>query len=169
MFQYMWGIRGGAHAMTTFGNVMHRTIKEFARGMQQAQQSLPRGSRSRSTIANGPPPDFRTIIRKRNIARRAANSSRLFIAPTARRRPTCCTRKNTFELPLEHDVIVTGRMDQVNRIDGKRSRDRRLQNGKAEGREGRDERFAAQRLRAGGGRSARPRSRAAGLLQSDDQ
>src|SRR3984885_10566863 len=29
MFQYVWGIRGGAHAMATFGNVMHRTIKEF--------------------------------------------------------------------------------------------------------------------------------------------
>ena len=28
-----------------------------------------------------------------------------------------CTRRKTFELPLEHDVIVTGRMDQVNRIE----------------------------------------------------
>ena len=27
-------------------------------------------------------------------------------------------QEKTFELPLEHDVIVTGRMDQVNRIEG---------------------------------------------------
>ena len=27
-------------------------------------------------------------------------------------------QEKTFELPLEHDVIVTGRMDQVNRIAG---------------------------------------------------
>ena len=27
-------------------------------------------------------------------------------------------QEKTFELPLEHDVIVTGRMDQVNRLDG---------------------------------------------------
>src|SRR5580693_637607 len=29
MFRYVWSIRGGAHAMATFGNVMHTTIKEF--------------------------------------------------------------------------------------------------------------------------------------------
>ncbi len=29
MFQYVWSIRGGPHAMATFGNVMHTTIKEF--------------------------------------------------------------------------------------------------------------------------------------------
>ena len=27
-------------------------------------------------------------------------------------------QEKKFELPLEHDVIVTGRMDQVNRIEG---------------------------------------------------
>ena len=29
-------------------------------------------------------------------------------------------QEKTFELSLEHDVIVTGRMDQVNRLDGDR-------------------------------------------------
>ena len=44
MFQYVWGIRGGAHAMATFGNVMHRTVKRICGGIQQAQESFPGGS-----------------------------------------------------------------------------------------------------------------------------
>ena len=39
MFQYVWSIRGGPHAMATFGNVMHTTIKEFVERSQQAAKN----------------------------------------------------------------------------------------------------------------------------------
>ncbi len=40
-------------------------------------------------------------------------------------------QEKPFELPLDHEVVVTGRMDQVNRGGQGRSRDHRLQNGDA--------------------------------------
>ena len=38
MFQYVWSIRGGPHAMATFGNVMHTTIKEFVGEMSKRRK-----------------------------------------------------------------------------------------------------------------------------------
>ena len=38
MFQYMWNLRGGAHAQMTFGNVMHTTIKECVGEIRKAPQ-----------------------------------------------------------------------------------------------------------------------------------
>ena len=38
MFQQLWGIRGGPHAQTTFGNVMHTTIKEFVGELQKGHR-----------------------------------------------------------------------------------------------------------------------------------
>ena len=40
LFQYVWGIRGGAHPQMTFGNVMHTTIKEFVKDFRE-RRSVP--------------------------------------------------------------------------------------------------------------------------------
>ena len=68
--------------------------------------------------ASGPQPDTLTITTKRNTARPAVSSSKRSIETYAAAPADVLYQEKTFELPLEHDVIVTGRMDQVNRIAG---------------------------------------------------
>ena len=135
----------------------------------EAGQSSVRGSDGDLTTANGRRRDFPTNITKRNTARRGANNWRRSIAAMRRAPADVLYQEKTFELPLEHDVVVTGRMDQVNRAGDRRNRDRGLQDREAARREESREGFAAERLRAGGARSARARAGAAGVLQPDDQ
>src|SRR5271163_3090056 len=117
MFQYVWGIRGGAHAMATFGNVMHRTIKEFVAEfstrkkvpLEEVLAIYDREWSAAGFIDEYHEEEYRKAGREQLEAFHRTYSG----APA-----DVLYQEKTFELPLEHDVIVTGRMDQVNRIEG---------------------------------------------------
>jgi DNA helicase II / ATP-dependent DNA helicase PcrA len=116
MFQYVWGIRGGAHAMATFGNVMHRTIKEFVAEFGK-RKKFPFAEvlaiYDREWSAAGFIDEYHEEeYRKEGRAQLEAFHRAYCGAPA-----DVLYQEKTFELPLEHDVIVTGRMDQVNRIE----------------------------------------------------
>jgi DNA helicase II / ATP-dependent DNA helicase PcrA len=117
MFQYVWSIRGGPHAMATFGNVMHTTIKEFVGDLGERRKvSLEDlcAIYEREWSVAGYIDDYHAG-EYRKAGR--AQLEDFFLKYTAAPVNLLCQEK-TFELPLEHDVIVTGRMDQVNRISG---------------------------------------------------
>ena len=117
MFQYVWGIRGGAHAMATFGNVMHRTIKEFVAEHGKRRKVLLEEVHAiyeREWSAAGFIDEYHEAeYRKAGREQLEAFHGSYCGAPS-----DVLHQEKTFELPLEHDVIVTGRMDQVNRIEG---------------------------------------------------
>ncbi|MFZ3214800.1 MAG: ATP-dependent DNA helicase [Candidatus Acidiferrales bacterium] len=117
MFQYVWGIRGGAHAMATFGNVMHRTIKEFVaecgKRKKVAFDEL-LAIYSREWSAAGFIDQYHEEEYRKEGRAQLEIFHRIYSAAPA----DVLYQEKTFELPLEHDVIVTGRMDQVNRIEG---------------------------------------------------
>ena len=117
MFQYVWGIRGGAHAMATFGNVMHRTVREFVAEFGKRKKFALEevlAIYDREWSAAGFIDDYHEEeYRKAGREQLAAFHKTYCSAPA-----DVLHQEKTFELPLEHDVIVTGRMDQVNRIDG---------------------------------------------------
>ena len=117
MFQYVWSIRGGPHAMATFGNVMHTTIREFV-GEVSKRRKIPFaevcGIYDREWSAAGYIDDYHEEeYRKAGREQLEAFHQTYTAAPA-----DVLYQEKTFELPLEHDVIVTGRMDQVNRIAG---------------------------------------------------
>jgi RecB family exonuclease len=105
--------------MATFGNVMHRTIKEFVaecgkRKKVPLEEALTIYDREWSTegfIDEYHEEEYRKAGREQLEAFHRTYSG----APA-----DVLYQEKTFELPLEHDVIVTGRMDQVNRIEGTR-------------------------------------------------
>jgi DNA helicase-2/ATP-dependent DNA helicase PcrA len=117
MFQYVWGIRGGAHAMATFGNVMHRTIKQFIAEhgkrknvlLQEVHAIYDREWSTAGFIDEYHEEEYRKAGREQLVAFHGTYCG----APA-----DVLHQEKTFELSLEHDVIVTGRMDQVNRIAG---------------------------------------------------
>jgi DNA helicase II / ATP-dependent DNA helicase PcrA len=117
MFQYVWSVRGGPHGMATFGNVMHRTIKEFVSEVSE-RRKIPfadvltiydREWSSSGYIDKYHEEEYRKAGRDQLEA-----FHRTYNAAPA----DVMYQEKNFELALENDVVVTGRMDQVNRIDG---------------------------------------------------
>ena len=117
MFKYVWGIRGGAHAMATFGNVMHRTIKEFVAEHGKRKKFLFEevcAIYDREWSAAG----FIDEYHEQEYRKAGREQLEVFHRSYCSAPADVLHQEKTFELPLEHDVIVTGRMDQVNRLDG---------------------------------------------------
>ncbi len=117
MLQYLWSVRGGPHAATTFGNVMHTTIKEVV-AEQRKRGRVPldevMATYEREWSSAGFPDDYQEQeYRKAGRDQLTAFHESYSGAPAE-----VLYQEKTFELPLENEVIVTGRIDQINRIDG---------------------------------------------------
>ena len=65
---------------------------------------------------NGLRRDSKTSIRSRNTRRTASRNCARFTPATLASPPDVIAQEKTFELPMENNVVLTGRMDQVNRI-----------------------------------------------------
>ncbi|MGA8367335.1 MAG: ATP-dependent helicase [Candidatus Acidiferrales bacterium] len=116
MFEHMWKLRGGPHAQFTFGNVMHATIREFVREMRK-RGKVPLDELfsiyDREWRSTGFPDDYQeSEYRKAGREQLEAFHKSYSEAPAR-----VLHQEKTFELPMENDVVVTGRMDQVNRIE----------------------------------------------------
>jgi DNA helicase-2/ATP-dependent DNA helicase PcrA len=115
MFQYVWNIRGGPHPQMTFGNVMHNTIREFIGEMRKrGRVSLDEvfAIYDREWSSAGFPDEYQ----EEEYRKAGRDQLEAFHASCVAAPADVLYQEKTFELPLEHDVIVTGRMDQVNRI-----------------------------------------------------
>jgi len=117
MFQYVWSVRGGPHAMATFGNIMHRTIKEFVHEVSKRRKI---SFEDVLTIYNREWSGAGYIDRYHEEEYRKAGRDQLeaFHRTYSAAPADVIYQEKNFELALEDDVVVTGRMDQVNRIDG---------------------------------------------------
>ncbi len=117
MFQYLWSVRGGPHAAMTFGNVMHTTIKEFA-GELRKRRRVPLEEVlaifDREWSSAGFPDDYQEQEYRKAGREQLAAFHQTYSAEPAE----VLHQEKPFELPLENSVIVTGRIDQINRIDG---------------------------------------------------
>jgi DNA helicase-2/ATP-dependent DNA helicase PcrA len=115
LFQNAWKIRGGPHAMMMFGSVMHTTIKEFA-ALVRDRKKVPfrevTAIYDREWKSAGFLDDYQEQEYRRAGREQLENFHRTYTeAP-----PDLLFQEKYFELHLEDDVIVTGRMDQVNKL-----------------------------------------------------
>jgi DNA helicase II / ATP-dependent DNA helicase PcrA len=117
MFGHLWKISGGPGAMLTFGNVMHTTIREVVSEIRKGRKiSLDEvlGIYDREWSSAGFPDDYHEQeYKKAGREQLEAFYERYSAAPA-----DVLHQEKTFELPLEHDVVIKGRMDQVNRLAG---------------------------------------------------
>jgi DNA helicase-2/ATP-dependent DNA helicase PcrA len=115
LFQNVWSIRGGPHATMTFGNVMHSTIKEFVGEMRKRRKiSFEDVSMiyDRQWSSAGFPDDYL----EEEYRKAGRGQLEHFHRSHTSTPPDVLHQERAFELPLEHNVVVTGRMDQINRI-----------------------------------------------------
>jgi len=118
LFQNLWSIRGGPRATMTFGSVMHTTIKEFAGGMAK-RGKFPfedvMAVYDREWRSMGFPDDYQEEEYRKAGREQLEGFHRTYLDSP----PDMIHQEKSFELHLDHDVIVKGRMDQVNRLGSK--------------------------------------------------
>ncbi|HSY58320.1 MAG TPA: ATP-dependent DNA helicase, partial [Terriglobales bacterium] len=115
MFESMWRIRGGPSAAMTFGNAMHTTIKEFVSELRKRRKiSFPEVAAiyDREWSSAG----FSDDYHEAEYRKAGRDQLQKFYASYSAAPPDVMHQEKAFELHFEHDVIVKGRMDQVNRI-----------------------------------------------------
>jgi ATP-dependent DNA helicase UvrD/PcrA len=115
LFSNVWKIRGGPHASMTFGNVMHTSIKEFIGQLKQGRKISPEDLMAvydREWSSAGFPDEYQ----EEEYRREGRGQLQKFYRAMCAAPPDVLFQEKTFELPLEHEIVVTGRMDQVNRL-----------------------------------------------------
>ena len=114
MLQYHWRIRGGPNAAMTFGNVMHTTVKEFVAEAQKKRVALDEviGIYDREWRSAGFPDDHQ----EQEYRKEGRKILEAFHQSVAEAPPDVLFQEKPFELPLAHDVVIEGRIDQINRL-----------------------------------------------------
>lgn len=117
LFQFVWRLRGRPRAQTTFGSVMHTTIKEFVgevckRGCASVAFEEVMMIYEREWSSAGFPDDYQEQEYRKAGREQLEAFHRSYVAAPC----DVMHQEKTFELPLEENVVVTGRMDQINRI-----------------------------------------------------
>jgi len=112
-FSYLWSLREGPRAALSFGSVMHTTIKRFMeqlkKGAKLSFEEVRRIYETEWTSAGYEDEYQEAEYKKDGLEQLKAFHSAMVAEP-----PEILEQEKGFELPLANDVILTGRMDQVN-------------------------------------------------------
>jgi DNA helicase II / ATP-dependent DNA helicase PcrA len=118
MFRYVWNMRGGANPQMTFGNTMHKTIREFVAELKK-RGGVPLDELFSIYDREWSSAGFPDSYQEEEYRKAGREQLEAFHRSCTAAPPDVLFQEKGFELPLEHDIVVTGRMDQVNRIDGR--------------------------------------------------
>jgi len=115
LFDCAWKLRGGPAAAMSFGSVMHNTIKyfigELAKGHTLAFEEVARKFELEWTSAG-----FEDDYQEQEYKKDGLAQLCVFHAGTLASPPNVIAQEKVFELPMDNNVVLTGRMDQVNRL-----------------------------------------------------
>ena len=114
-FNYLWSLKEGPRAALSFGSVIHTTIKRFVeqlrRGIKLPFEEVQRIYETEWTSAGYEDEYQEAEYKKDGLEQLKAFHAAILADP-----PEILEQEKGFELPLENDVILVGRMDQVNRL-----------------------------------------------------
>ncbi|HEV2387615.1 MAG TPA: ATP-dependent DNA helicase [Candidatus Acidoferrales bacterium] len=117
LFEQVWRLRGGPQAAMSFGNAIHATIREFVAGLRRG---LPMPLEELEAVyrREWPAGGYRDPFQEEEYRKAGEGQLRAFHARYLALQPPVLHQEKRFELPLEHDIVVKGRIDQVNRLAG---------------------------------------------------
>ena len=115
LFQYVWRIRGAPRPEMTFGNVMHTTIGEFVGEIRKGRaisldEVLAIYDREWSSAG------FSDEYHEEEYRKAGREQLEAFYSTYSQSPAEVLHQEKRFELPLDRDVVVTGRIDQINRM-----------------------------------------------------
>jgi len=114
-FSYLWSLKEGPRAALTFGSVMHTTIKRFVDQLKKGVK-LPFAEVQRIYETEWTSAGFEDGYQEAEYQKDGLEQLRAFHETMLQASPQILEQEKAFELPLANDVILTGRMDQVNSL-----------------------------------------------------
>jgi len=119
LFGYLWSLREGPKAAMSFGAVMHTTIKRFVDQLRKGVKlSFEEVQRIFETEWNSK--GFEDEYQEEEYKKDGLEQLRAFHAGMMEEPPETLAQERGFELPLDNDVIIKGRIDQINSLGNKR-------------------------------------------------
>jgi DNA helicase-2/ATP-dependent DNA helicase PcrA len=119
LFGYLWSLREGPKAAMTFGAVMHMTIKRFVDQLRKGMK-LPFDEVQRIFEMEWNSKGFEDEYQEGEYKKDGLEQLRVFHAGMMAELPQALEQEKAFELPLDNDVIIKGRIDQINSLGNKR-------------------------------------------------
>jgi ATP-dependent DNA helicase UvrD/PcrA len=117
-FRYLWSLKEGPRATLSFGSVMHTTIRRFMEQLKKGVK-LPFEEVQRIYETEWSGAGYEDEYQEAEYQKDGLEQLKAFHASMLAETPVVLEQEKGFELPLENDVILTGRMDQVNGLGGK--------------------------------------------------
>ncbi len=111
----VWGLEGRPQAAMTFGNVMHTTIKEFVAQVHKGHR-ITFEDVAAVYERNWSDAGFRDAYQRDEYKKAGLQQLRAFCEAYLAAPPRVLEQERTFALSMENNVIVTGRIDQINRV-----------------------------------------------------
>jgi DNA helicase-2/ATP-dependent DNA helicase PcrA len=115
LFNNAWKLRGGPAAAMSFGSVMHNTIKyfigELAKGNTLTFEEVERKFELEWTSAG-----FEDDYQEQEYKKDGLAQLRAFHTSTLASPPNVIAQEKVFDLPMDNNIVLTGRKDQVNRL-----------------------------------------------------
>ena len=115
LFSRSWSLKEGPKAVLSFGSVMHTTIKRFVDQLRKGVK-LPFDEVKRIFETEWTSAGFEDDYQEKGYQQDGIEQLRAFHAAMMEAPPRVLEQEKSFELPLENNVIITGRMDQVNSL-----------------------------------------------------
>jgi len=115
LFGYLWSLKEGPRAMLSFGSVMHTTIKRFLEQLKKGVR-LPLDDVQRIYETEWSSAGYEDEYQEAEYKKDGLEQLKVFHAAMLENPPQILEQEKGFELPLENNVILTGRMDQVNSL-----------------------------------------------------
>src|SRR5437016_2270221 len=115
LFGYLWSLREGPKAAMTFGAVIHTTIKRFVdqlrKGVKLSFDEV-QGIFETEWNSKG----FEDQYQEEEYKKDGLEQLRAFHTGMIAELPQAVGQEKAFELPLDNDVIIKGRIDQINSL-----------------------------------------------------
>jgi ATP-dependent DNA helicase UvrD/PcrA len=118
LFQHVWELRGGPQAAMTFGSVMHTTIRQIVAAVRKGRP-MPFEDVAAIYQREWSAAGYRDSYQEEGYRRAGLEQLQAFHARYLAAPADVLYQEKYFELPLEPAIVVTGRMDQINRRQGR--------------------------------------------------
>ena len=115
LFQRLWSIEGEAKATLTFGRVVHSTIRRAMNEMKKGNM-VPFEEVQRIYENEWSELGFEDDYQEQEYKKDGLEQLRTFHAAVLKALPEILEQEKGFELDLENNVIVKGRIDQINSL-----------------------------------------------------
>jgi DNA helicase II / ATP-dependent DNA helicase PcrA len=115
LFSRQWSLKEGPAATLSFGAVMHTTVRrfidQFRKGVKLPFEEVVRVFETEWTSAG-----YEDEYQESEYKKDGIEQLRVFHAEFLANPPEVVEQEKSFELPLENNVIINGRIDQINSL-----------------------------------------------------